>query len=133
MIWKFVSWLFLTALSALLLLVFLIHGIMNDPELANKPEWSVLQGVEATYRNDVSLQRITVVKNFGLSSLDVIGIRSTKGEPTVWVLASPRIAPLVKQMPQNIKIRLTDVEFATIKSSVELNEETEAFLSDAVE
>ena len=63
----------------------------------------------------------------------MIGIRSTKGEPTVWVLASPQVAPLVKQMPQNIKIQLTDAEFATIKSSVELNEETEAFLSNAIE
>ena len=106
---------------------------MNDPELANKPEWSVLQAVEATYRNDVSLQRITIVINFGSSSLDVIGIRSAKGEPMVWVLASPQVAPLVKQMPQNIKIQLTDTEFARIKSSVELNEETEAFLSNSIE
>jgi len=110
-----------------------LYAIKNDPELANKPEWSTLQAVEATHRNDVSLQRVTIIKNFGSSSLDVVGIRSTKGEPTVWILASPQIAPLVKVMPENIKVQLTDAEFEKIKSSVELNEETEAFLFKATE
>jgi hypothetical protein len=115
--------------NAAVILMWLYNSITNDPELANKPEWSVLQAVEIQYRDKSSPD--LVIERIG--KYEMIGVKSLNGPSKVWILADPQFSPKVKIMPPNSKIRISSGDFEKIKNSTKLNEETELFLKNSTD
>jgi hypothetical protein len=105
------------------------HSLANNPELANKPEWSTLQSVQSKYVGESSDDPIFLT----VGSYDLIGIKSLDRPSRTWLLAKPLVSPLVKTMPQENKVRISQSDFDKIKSTVKLNEETEIFLRNSIE
>lgn len=126
----------IASLSTMLLLAtgvwLLVDSVSKDPELANKPEWSALQAVDAEYDKGFA-DRLRIIKSFGRNKVDIIGIKSTGDGSPVWILANPRIVPRVKIMPADLKFRISEAEFQKLVAEVELNEETKTLLRNAIE
>lgn len=79
----------------------MIAVVSNDPELANKAEWSALQAVESEYRGNAFVDRVVIIEGFGKGKLDLIGVKSTDNGAPVWILANSKISPLVNIMPDD--------------------------------
>ena len=101
----------------------LYWSVLHDPELANKHEWSILQVVEAHYRDS---QQPTPSIQF-LDGNAVIGFRTPPAGQWVWVLANPQVTPRLKVMPSDVKLQISRKDFEDVRRS-----ETELFLSSKI-
>jgi len=66
-----------------------------SPELASKPEWSVLQSIEQEYRN----KKFTEPEILTVRGYEVLGVQGKNGQ-RIWILLKPQASPFYKQMPQ---------------------------------
>jgi hypothetical protein len=120
----------LAMIAVLIGLVAIVYNdVGNDPELANKPEWSALQSVQAKSINEPSDGPVFV----NVGSYNVVGVKSRDDGTVTWLLASPLVSPFLKIMPKENKVRISKFDFEKIKATVKLNKETEVFLRNSVE
>lgn len=113
-----------------------MNTIENDPEIANKPEWSVLQVMDIQDKSKmISHGDILVAKKVGKhGDYDVVGIKKMSLENPIWILTNAKFSPKIKIIPQDFKnIRISRSEYESIISNLSVNEEAEVFLRNAVQ
>lgn len=113
-----------------------MNAIENDPEIANKPEWSILQVMDNQDKSRmISHGGILIAKNIGKhDGYDVVGIKEIALENPIWILTNAKFSPKIKILPQDFKkIRISRSEYEAILSKLNVNEETKFFLRNAIE
>jgi hypothetical protein len=98
-------------------------------------EWSVLQALELRSRSQDLSQKVVIEndKDFG----EAIGIISIDGKQRVWILARSASGERLKLIPKageagGTRIRITESEYKEISGRVQLSDEVERFLMNAI-
>jgi hypothetical protein len=115
------------AIAGLTLAVSNVLG--QSPELAAKPELSLLQGVECRNRGKSPEVRLLVDKSSDYCSA---GIIATDGKTRVWILLRSTQPPLVKKLP-NLDYRITQQEIDQLSSECSVSNEVAAELRSHLE
>lgn len=108
-------------------------GIINDPELASKSEYSIIQYYSSLYGNGGrEFSRIfTEIRVNGGREYGVLGVKREDGK-TTWILTNPRHSPFIKTFENFNKIRLSSSEYDYISKKLPLNAETNIFLKNSI-
>ena len=105
-----------------------------DSELAQKPQWSLLQSLAVKYEDDANGNGIIVLPRALRTSHTAIGLpRADQPRGYVWVLADPRGEPMLKALPQDAPFRLKTYELHGIERRLPLDAEILSFLRKGVE
>ena len=118
------------ALNAALLFWIWFMTISMDPELSNKPEYSLLENLGAMEPQTDS--NLIVRKNVSQSGYDVVALPDSAPGRRVWLLANAQKIPTVKIMPAPNKIRITSEQFRTLEKSIQMNDDVRLFLRNAI-
>jgi hypothetical protein len=110
------------ALGAIALAV--SNRLSGSPELAAKPEISLLQSVEFRNRGKFPDVRLIVDKNGAYCSA---GIISADGKSRVWILLRSTQPPMLKKLP-NLDYRITQQEIDRLTNECIVSNEVSAEL-----
>jgi hypothetical protein len=90
--------------------------IMREGELAEKKEWSVLQGTEVKYRNSSDSQSTILLFNPLDSPYVVLGVPTHDSHfPRVWIILNETIpTSSIYILPQNMKYYISCSEVANL-------------------
>jgi hypothetical protein len=103
-----------------------------EGELADKSEWSVLQGVEAAHRNAVHASPALVVRHALNSDYTAIGFPARdRNTGYVWVLANPTTKPCVKQLPHDEDFVVTAGVVGWLKSRTAIHPRVREYLESS--
>jgi hypothetical protein len=101
----------------------------EDGELAEKSEWSVLQGLEDQHREKPHAAPALVVRNALNSEYTGIGFPARDSDRGyIWVLANPITKPCVKQLPFDRDFVITADTLAWVKSQTALDPRVKTYL-----
>jgi hypothetical protein len=121
------------AVAVAILLIYSIGAVVwpsKESELANKPEWSVLQVVESAHRSRKTAE-VPPLKDYEGTHFDVVGIPARDGS-NLWLLTNSRNIPQVKIMG-GASFRISDAEYRLITLSLEVNGDVDVVLRNAIE
>jgi hypothetical protein len=124
-------------IKALLTFMFLAAvGCRSQPisdeaanELANKPDYSILQAYEYDYREIKNDKPYLIIKNAD-ATVVAFPIRN-RSTGYVVILAETKHAPKVKAMPQ-LDFVVTQDAFADVRTAAPLSKEVEEFIAQHV-
>ena len=108
-------------------------GIGNDPELANKPEWSALQAADVRWRSSASDEIFAISENIGGGEYDAVGIWDNTERAMVWVLTNPKQQPNIKTLPKFTRLRISHKQFEEVGSKLDVHRDVEEFLRNSIE
>jgi hypothetical protein len=98
-------------------------------ELAQKSEWSVLQGMEAKHRHSAQSEPLLVVPHAFNSEYTAIGFPARgRDKGYVWLLANPMTKPCVKQMPHDLDFVVSTAVVDQLKRRTPIDPRVEAYL-----
>lgn len=100
-----------------------------EGELAEKSEWSVLQGMESAHRQAAQSAPALVVKHALNSEFTAIGFPARgRDKGYVWLLANPTTKPCVKQMPHDLDFDVTADVLGWLKGQTNIDPRVAAYL-----
>jgi hypothetical protein len=101
-------------------------------ELAQKTEWSVLQGVEAQHRDTAQSTPALVVRHALNSEFTAIGFPARgRDKGYVWLLANPTTKPCIKQMPHDLDFNVTADVVGWLKGQTSIDPRVTAYLESS--
>ncbi len=105
-----------------------------DSELAQKPQWSLLQSLAVKYQDDINRNGVIVLPRALRTSHTAIGVpRADRPQGYVWVIADPYGNPKLKAVPDETPFRLKSYELHGLERLMPLDAEILAFLRRGVE
>ncbi len=108
--------------------------IYPDSELAQKPQWSLLQSLSVKYQDDANGNGVIVLPRALRSKHVAIGLpRADRPQGYVWVIADPYGTPKLKAVPEQTPFRLKTYELHRIEGRLALDAEILTFLREGVE
>ena len=125
------AWVFALALTnlATFYVTFIWHG--REGELVNKQEWSVLQSVEVSHRGE-KIPQIVAIHHYEGTDWDVVGLPTDDGG-TLWMLTNAWGLPHVKTMGAKARFEISESDYQLIRSKLELNDDIDFVLRNAIE
>jgi hypothetical protein len=104
-----------------------------DGEIAQKREWSVLQGLAVEYQMKPKDSNLLLVRNALQTEYVAVGL-PLRDQATgyAWLLANPSSNPRVKLMPGNVKFKLSRRDLERLRTETALDGAVAAFLEERV-
>ena len=124
----------------LTLMLIAVGGCHSQPvsdeaanELANKPDYSILQAYAYDYREVKNDKPYFVFKNALKTDATIVAF-PIKNKPTgyVVILADTKNAPKVKIIPNNVDFVVTQNAFTEVRTETPLSKEVETFIAQHV-
>ena len=108
-----------------------VYSKDDSGELAQKREWSVLQGLEYEYRYKVN-NSIVVIRQAKGTEYDALGLPlADRNIGYAWILANPSSDPRVKLMPTDARVRLSQNDLKRIRNGLNIDRAVLSFLEQA--